>query len=1489
MTEIAVAPTRLKGQDYVTWLSEHTLRMVEINHKEGTPFLMVDLPNQANAEASAMRDYHGRYLFELLQNANDAILPAKDHGESPSRCFRVRIAVTSSALVVANDGVPFQERDVDSIYRWGESSKDPNKSIGHKGIGFKSVLEITYSPEVFSQVVQFRFDRRTCEAAVRKIVGRNATLKLPITRFVFPYQIDDVPSPDRELVHRLLFDDGFATVIRLPLRVPAEQVWKRIAEDIQPTLLLFLTGIDRIEISDDCHTIRVLDKETRRPARSLGQDVTLYDGEMRVSRWLLFDASKQAVADRAIIRDLDDKAWERVKKVGFAVALPLDDHGCLDGGTVEPEHLFVYFPTNVATGLRYLIHGDFYIDAARKDVNDRPYNQWLAGRLASFVRSAVLPELVRLFPQDARILRTIVPPGQPEGFAAILVQAIHRALGDCPFVPVEGGEHVLPTRVMLTPEGASIDIAEFRRLFPPAELSRRHGRRQFPLSAVEQDEATVRFLMSIGARRLALSDVFRLLDGRECVREAAEYPSFYRFLWMWREQLPPRARSEFSEALGRAHCIVTGRGVWKQPHEQLYHAKLRQETPTMPRAVAADLVHPSAYDAEGRSGWTYRLLDTLSPPIRDYDAPEIIRNAIIPLFHGTRFQELALEERAEVYRYLFAYWRSRRGAGDPEVERVKSLVQVPARLLTSRRRDQWLPASQVYLSSSWSGDDRLERLYDGFEVPFLYQVRGLEPDPADLADWARFWDWLGVATMPRIQVDEIAVEAVTWERRAFLRRNHPHAGTNLWLEYLDHLEAQYGECPKHGKKRRHLRRSVALQGFAELAEGMQAGRLLLLYGLLADNWSRIPKTALEADVCCHYRTCPQYARSQRVPSFLDYLLHNAQWIPARTNVDGTPQLQLRQPRHCWFVSAAENPIVRNLLPTPPVDGDRPEHQQFCQYIGMRFIERASQIDLVEMLRHLPAEYPDPNMAALSGRRSVPRALAVFSRWVIGRINNLLAPLSAQERSAQHESVPLICLQGNSLRYVQPPEGAFFADDRYHTVRWRAHLPFAQMDETSQDAARFLGVHFISEHVEEGCDPGEPQQAETARLESRFKAARPYMLAIVKEQRESELQDAALYLSRLRLTVVDHLVVHRRLKIPPHLQIPDSEALLYLEVTTARRTGSAGRAPRSGVLYVRKGYDEHYDLMAGPIAEFVRMSNLADAFVVLLDRGGKDGRLRFLETRGLGETHVQEMRLLLESLGLEEEPEPEVDTTELDKHLLSQLTKEAQSQQPGPVVEPGKPEPPGKPSSEEGEGNLPVLTPIQFPPLDLAQVQVVQVLPEDGAMPEAMARQPGRGGGGGRPDWEKDHRLREAYGERGEQVVKLLELERLRQLGVTAPEQWVQWRREQGNFTADHDMDSRDLVDGQWVEILIEVKATPGRDFRFPMSRDELACAQRHGDRYRLYRVIEVLSSSPQVYAFGNPFTLWKQGRALIEPRDTYVVLPDPRKTSAGKADEEDSP
>jgi hypothetical protein len=95
-------------------------------------------------------EYKGRVLVELLQNAHDAH-PARDGGG------RVEIVLDEDegehgVLYVANGGRPLGYKNFEALCSIGLSSKRPDEGIGHKGVGFKSVLQLSSAPELYSVV-----------------------------------------------------------------------------------------------------------------------------------------------------------------------------------------------------------------------------------------------------------------------------------------------------------------------------------------------------------------------------------------------------------------------------------------------------------------------------------------------------------------------------------------------------------------------------------------------------------------------------------------------------------------------------------------------------------------------------------------------------------------------------------------------------------------------------------------------------------------------------------------------------------------------------------------------------------------------------------------------------------------------------------------------------------------------------------------------------------------------------------------------------------------------------------------------------------------------------------------------------------------------------------------------------------------------------------------------------------------------------------------
>lgn len=200
--------------------------------------------------------YRGRCVLELLQNAHDALGEAP--GADPGMITFMLETEPAPVLLVANSGRAFEHKNFKGLCRLGQSPKDPNRSIGNKGLGFRSVLEVASAPEIWSSSATenepafvFRFDpgiRKQIATAIAELEERGCGARSPFDpaerlvdwtedqleqyrnrlaeegmngreeamEFLSPY---DIPVPieyRNDVVDKLLCQDH-VTVVRLPL------------------------------------------------------------------------------------------------------------------------------------------------------------------------------------------------------------------------------------------------------------------------------------------------------------------------------------------------------------------------------------------------------------------------------------------------------------------------------------------------------------------------------------------------------------------------------------------------------------------------------------------------------------------------------------------------------------------------------------------------------------------------------------------------------------------------------------------------------------------------------------------------------------------------------------------------------------------------------------------------------------------------------------------------------------------------------------------------------------------------------------------------------------------------------------------------------------------------------------------------------------------------------------------------------------------------
>lgn len=170
--------------------------------------------------------YSGRILIELIQNADDC--------ESK----RILIQQVGDDFYFANNGKPFDENDVKAICRSGSSFKQRDKSIGYRGIGFKSSTALSTEIIIYSSNTLFTFSKS--EAARQLCLEEQS---VPVVRI--PFLVKNAPKKILDNIHSLIAQ-GYTSIF-----VFHEAKLSRITDelkDLNPEVFLFLRYIENCQI-----------------------------------------------------------------------------------------------------------------------------------------------------------------------------------------------------------------------------------------------------------------------------------------------------------------------------------------------------------------------------------------------------------------------------------------------------------------------------------------------------------------------------------------------------------------------------------------------------------------------------------------------------------------------------------------------------------------------------------------------------------------------------------------------------------------------------------------------------------------------------------------------------------------------------------------------------------------------------------------------------------------------------------------------------------------------------------------------------------------------------------------------------------------------------------------------------------------------------------------------------------------------------------------
>lgn len=342
----------------------------------------------AQAEHYLNQAYEGRYLLELIQNVRDANKKLEQTG-------KIFINLTGDILTIANSGAEFNEKGIDAITTIGRSDKQSQDLIGFKGIGFKSVQAISDTPKIVTRYGSVAFDR----SRTAKDLPDFDEEDLPL--FYCPHY-DEIFLTKAEL------DTGIVTKIVLKLKPSVNEAMVSAAyKKIKVNELVVLGHIEDIiyQAQSSFSAIRI-NQEANSPILSV-----IKDGQK--SKFKSYSPLNRLVIPEAAIASLSRKEQKLFKQnptVEVKIVMEVNEKS----QTVLKENtkLYLFYPLEIGSGFRFIIHSFFMVDPERKSLRNNEFNKVILSGIADYLADELLPILISKKANVTRLLTFVRQPDE---------------------------------------------------------------------------------------------------------------------------------------------------------------------------------------------------------------------------------------------------------------------------------------------------------------------------------------------------------------------------------------------------------------------------------------------------------------------------------------------------------------------------------------------------------------------------------------------------------------------------------------------------------------------------------------------------------------------------------------------------------------------------------------------------------------------------------------------------------------------------------------------------------------------------------------------------------------------------------------------------------------------------------------------------------------------------------------------------------------------
>ena len=356
--------------------------------------------------------YAYRQLYELIQNAADAIIAAGDASG------RIHVKLTPDTLRTANSGEALDKDGIIALLNARSSPKRGNQ-IGRFGIGFKSLLKLGGTIDLVSRSIGLRFDPDVCRERIRKHLNLAYNAKAPgmrLAEVLTPHATDSLLSNTRGF--------GWATTV-VSARITQDAVFQRIAKEMEtfpPEFLLFLSA--DIELVLDVQGV-----QSRHISKRVDGDVSIVSDGTTESRWRLFETCVSIMS-----REARDDAPPHIQvrdDLPLAWAVPL-------GGREPAGRFWAFFPTETHSLTSGILNAPWKLNSDRTNLIRGPWNEAIMEEASELIASS-LHELATLEDYGAPVSAFPRQPERQDEFAVPLVNSLWTRILDAYVLPASDG------------------------------------------------------------------------------------------------------------------------------------------------------------------------------------------------------------------------------------------------------------------------------------------------------------------------------------------------------------------------------------------------------------------------------------------------------------------------------------------------------------------------------------------------------------------------------------------------------------------------------------------------------------------------------------------------------------------------------------------------------------------------------------------------------------------------------------------------------------------------------------------------------------------------------------------------------------------------------------------------------------------------------------------------------------------------------------------